>query len=405
MQHSIGALGLLVITAALVAMLARRARIPYAVGLVVSGIALAATGLDAGLALSSELIYVVFLPPLVFEAALYIEWRELRRDLVVVSVFATVGVAVAATIVAAGMRALGGWPWEAAACFGVLIAATDPVSVIATFKESGVHGRMRLLVESESLFNDSTAAILFGVALSAAAGGALTASGVTISLVRSIGGGVAAGAAVAGIAYLVAGRTADHLVEVTITTIAAYGSFLLAERVHASGVLASLTAGLIIGNAGLHGPVSEAGRVAVMAFWEYAAFLANSLVFLLMGVQMAHERIGSYVVPSAIAVALLLASRAAAIYPLAALFGRSRYRLPVAHQHVLFWGGLRGALALALALSLPASLPGREAVLTVTFAVVAFSIVVQGVTMPMLLTRLGFTQAQRAATREAPNDS
>lgn len=389
MNFALNDIGWLLVTAAIVAMVARRARVPYAVGLVIAGAALAAAGLAPQLRLSRELVYLVFLPPLVFEAALYLDWRELRRDLVVIGVLATVGVLIAATITAAGMHYLAGWPLATAACFGALIAATDPVSVIATFKEAGVRGRLRMLVEAESLFNDATAAILFGVALAFAAGTMDGPVSIGASLVMSIGGGIAAGALIAWIAVLFTRHTDDHLIEVTITTVAAYASFLLAERFHGSGVLASLTAGLIMGNVAMRGAVSENGRAAVTAFWDYAAFLVNSFVFLLIGVQITREHIASLALEAGIAIALVLVARAATIYPLSALFARTPLRVSAPHQHMLFWGGLRGALALALALGLPESLPQRDHVVTITFAVAAFSIIVQGTTTPMLLRRLG----------------
>jgi CPA1 family monovalent cation:H+ antiporter len=389
MDLAINDIGILVVTAIVVAMIARRAHIPYAVGLVVSGGLLGVAGLAPALHLSRELIYLVCLPPLVFEAALYLEWNQLRRDAPLIGTLATAGVVIAAAIITAGMRYGAGWPLATAACFGTLIAATDPVSVIAIFKEAGVRGRLRVLVEAESLLNDSTAAILFTLAVAYAAGDATTPWSVALSLVVSVGGGIAAGALVAGGALLLAGRTTDHLVEVTITMVAAYGAFLAAERFHASGVLASLTAGLIVGNACRSGTVSPGGRAALTAFWEYATFIVNSCIFILIGVQVAHARIADLVLPSALAVALTLVGRAASIYPLSALFSRTALRLEARHQHVLFWGGLRGALALALALGVPATVPGRDGLVTVTYAVAAFSIIVQGLTMPPLLRRLG----------------
>lgn len=394
MDQAISNIGVLVLIASIVAMVARRAKIPYAVALLLTGAALGAVGLAPHLRLSRDLIYDVFLPPLIFEAALYLDWRKLRRDSPLIGLFATVGVLIAATIAAVGMRVLVGWPVPASICFGALIAATDPVSVIATFKESGVIGRLRLLVESESLFNDATAAILFALALAYVAGDTTTASGIAVSLLRSAGGGAAAGGVVAVGAMLLAGRTSDHIVEVTITTVAAYGAFIAAERIHASGVLASLVAGLIVGNVGTRGPAPAAGRAAITTFWEYAAFVANSLIFLLIGVQVAYERIPEFVLPSILAIVLVLVGRAASIYPLSALFSRSSLRITASHQHLLFWGGLRGALALALAMGLPADLPARDEVVTVTFAVVAFSIIVQGLSISPLLRRLGETTAE-----------
>jgi CPA1 family monovalent cation:H+ antiporter len=298
-------------------------------------------------------------------------------------------VLLSAAVTAAGMHALAGWAWSAAALFGVLIAATDPVSVIATFKEAGIHGRLRLLVEAESLLNDGTAAVLFAVTLAVAQGGAVSGAGVVSALATTILGGLACGAAVAAGVLLLAGRTEDHLVEITFTTVAAYGSFFLAEQLHVSGVLATLTTGLLVGNVGSLGAISDKGREAVAAFWEYVAFAVNSLVFLLIGIRLAHHSFARELGALAAGIGLVTVGRALAVYACCAPFARSPRRVAPAHQHVLFWGGLRGALALALALSLPAATPDRAAIITVAFAVVAFSLIVQGLTITPLLRRLG----------------
>jgi monovalent cation:H+ antiporter, CPA1 family len=375
--------------AAIVAMLARLLKIPYTIGLVLAGIGLAYVPSPHQIELSKELIFVTFLPALVFEAALYIRWRELQKDLWVVLTLATLGVAISAGITAAGMHYLAGWDWPVAFVFGILIAATDPVSVIATFKEAGVHGRLRLLVEAESLFNDSTAAIGFGIALTLAMGQTTDVASTVSLLISSIGGGILCGVIVAGSLLLLAGRTEDRLVEITFTTVIAYGSFLLAEHFHFSGVLATLTAGIMVGNLGSLGSISDRGRESVESFWEYIAFVANSLIFILIGVRESQENFGSLLIPILVAIATTLIGRALAIYPLCALFMRSTLRVKATHRHALFWGGLRGALALALALGLPTAMPHRSAIITVTFGVVAFSVFVQGLTMKPMLQAMG----------------
>ena len=298
MQSSIERVEVLLLIAAVIAMLARQLRIPYSVGLVLAGITLAVLPFAPDIELTRELIFTAFLPPLVFEAALYLPWRELRKDLPVILTLATLGVLLSAGLTAVGMHYLAGWEWGSAMVFGVLIAATDPVSVIATFKEAGVQGRLRVLVEAESLFNDSTAAVAFGVALVAATGGTISMLGIGQTLVVTVVGGVLCGILVSGSMLLLAGRTDDHLVEVTFTTVAAYGSFLLAEHFHLSGVLASLTAGLLVGNVGSLGSISDSGREAVETFWEYIAFVVNSLIFLLMGMRVAHQPFMTVLAPA-----------------------------------------------------------------------------------------------------------
>jgi CPA1 family monovalent cation:H+ antiporter len=392
--------------AILVALAARRLRLPYTVGLVLAGAALAAFRVNAGVALTHDLIFDVVLPPLLFEAALNLNWNELKRDLAPVMALSTIGVALCAAVVAAGLFSWFGWPLEAALVFGALIAATDPIAVIALFRETKVKGRLRLLIEAESLFNDGAAAVLFTAILVWAAhdparvGGAFS---VATAFLVIAGGGLAIGLLVGLAAVLIAGGSDDHLVETALTAVAAFGSFLLAERVGASGVLATVAAGMTMGNLGVLGKkgglglaLSARGRAFVIEFWEFAAFIANSLVFLLIGsalatVDFAREGLG----PLAFAVALALLGRAVAVYPVCLAFSRTRWAVPLNAQHLLWWGGLRGALALALALALPAALPQRNDILIVAFAVVAFSVIVQGLTAPLALRGLGLAGGKR----------
>jgi CPA1 family monovalent cation:H+ antiporter len=370
-------------------MLTRRLHLPYSVGLVAAGIVIAIFPFLPEVVLTKDLLFNALLPSLIFEAAFYLKWKHLRRDLPVVLVLATLGVVLSAGVVAAGMHYLSNWQWAGALIFGILIAATDPISVIATFKEAKAHGRLLLLVESESLFNDGMAAVLFSIAFVLVSGGVLTPAAAGLRLVVTVSGSLLCGAIIAGFALLLAGHTEDHLVEITFTTVAAYGSFLLAEHFHLSGVLATLTAGLILGNIGPLGTITDRGREAVQAFWEYAAFVANSMVFLLIGMREAHQHFLTAWQPILLAILLVVLARAIAVYFCCGLFSWSRLRVSFRHQHVLFWGGLRGALALALALALPPDVPQRESIVTVSFAVVAFSVFVQGLTLTPLLRRFG----------------
>jgi CPA1 family monovalent cation:H+ antiporter len=388
-QFSGYTLGAVLLIASLVAIVSRRLHLPYSVGLVVAGIALALLPSGVDVPLTRELIFDVLLPPLVFEAALQLKWRAFRRDLPVTATLAFPGVAIAAAVVAVGMHWLVGWSWIGAALFGVLIAATDPVSVIAAFKEMRVERRLSAMVEAESLLNDGAAAVGFSLLTALAVGGSASPLAMAGSLLWTIAGGVAAGAGLAFALLLIAGRTSDHLVEITLTTIAAYGSFFLAERLHASGVLASLSAGLVVGNLGWKRAISEGGRGHVLSFWEYAAFLANSFVFILIGEQEAMQGHRLLTWSAAVAIVLVLVGRVAAVYPICRLCALAKQPVDMRYQHVLVWGGLRGALALALVLALPAEVAERSEIIVVAFAVVAFSIFAQGMTMPAFIRRLG----------------
>ena len=380
---------LLLLIAAVVAILTRRLRLPYSVGLVATGMGVALLPFVPKVSLTKELIFTWLLPPLIFEAAFYLSWKELRRDLPVILVLATVGVLLSTAITTVGMHFLAHWEWASALVFGALIAATDPVSVIAVFREANTHGRLRLLIEAESLFNDGTAAVGFGIAVVLASGHTLPVLTMIRTALITTGGGVLCGAVVGNLVLYLAGGTKDHLVETTCTTIAAYGSFLLADSLSVSGVFATLTAGLVLGNLGHLGPISDRGRESVQAFWEYAAFVANSVVFFLIGMHETSRHFGAVWFPGIVAALLVTFGRAVAVYPICQLFSWSPLRVSKQHQHVLFWGGLRGALALALVLGLPAEVPKREEIITVSFAVVAFSIFVHGLTIAPLLRALG----------------
>jgi CPA1 family monovalent cation:H+ antiporter len=386
---SLAPIGILLLVACLIAMLSRRFGMPYIVGLVVAGFLIALLPNSPDVPLSRALIFNILLPPLVFEAALQLDWRRFRDELPLTLTLAFLGVAIAAAVVAGGMHWLIGWSWIGAGLFGVLIAATDPVSVIASFREMRAEPRVSMVVESESLLNDGVAAVGFAVLSAIAAGASPSAASIVPAFLWTLGGGVLIGLAVSAAILLIVGRTDDPLVEITLTTIAAYASFLVAEQLHASGIIGALTAGLMVGSMGAK-VLSDQGRDRVHWAWEYFAFLANSFVFILIGMNVANQplrELGS--AASIVAIVLVLAGRGLSVYPLAVLFRPSRWRLPASYQHTLFWGGLRGALALALALAVPPSVAERNAIIVTAFVVVAFSILVQGLTMPWLIKRFG----------------
>jgi len=278
-----------------------------------------------------------------------------------------------------------------AVVFGALISATDPVAVVALFRALGAPKRLAVLLEAESLLNDGTAIVVYSLALTAALTGTFHLGAGIAEFLRVATGGLAVGFLLGWLIAQVISRIDDYLIETTLTTVLAFGSYLVAERLGFSGVLAVVAAGLINGNLGPQG-MSPTTRIVLFNFWEYVAFLANSMVFLLIGLQVNIPTLVANWQPVLGAIAAVLVARAVVTYGLGWLGNRFSEPMPRRWLHVLNWGGLRGAIALALALSLPAALgPEREMVRVMAFGVVLFTLVVQGMTMKPLLRWLSIT--------------
>lgn len=397
--------------AALVAILSRRIRLPYTVALVVVGLALSLVPTPITIDLSSELILTLLVPPLIFEATLNIKWESLRKNLFIILLLAMLGTLLSTFIVGGIVNAAGQTlvpeldvGIAAVLAFGALISATDPVAVISLFRELGVSKRLSVLVEGESLFNDGVAIVLFNLALAvgtAAAGDegeAFTLSSAVFEFIRVFFGGLAVGAI---LGYLVSTvilkNVDDNLIETATTVALAFGSFIVAEQFHVSGVLAVVAAGIFVGNIGTLN-TSPTTRITLENFWEFAAFVVNSMVFMLIGLAADFTQLQPNLSLIFVAIIAVLFSRAVVIYSLTWIHGRfdRRRRVPVPYRHAMYWGGLRGAISLALALSLTGSVFGQQVVTELqlmTFGVVLFTLLVQGTTIARLLQRLGLTVA------------
>ncbi len=376
---------LLVVT--VVALAVRRFSIPYTVALVVVGLILTLQS-PLNIELTPELILGLFVPPLVFEAAFHINFNDLRRNLTGILVLAVPGVILTMFIVG-GLLAIGTeLSLVSALVFGALIAATDPVSVVAIFRTLGVPKRLSVLIEGESLFNDGTAIVLFNLILAVALTGRFNLLTSLGDFLRVAAGGVLTGLLLGwGISYLIA-RVDDYLIETTLTTVLAFGSYLLAERLHFSGVLAVVVAGLINGNLGPKG-MSPTTRIVLFNFWEYVAFLANSLVFLLLGLQVNIPSLLSSWTSVLYAILAVVVARAVIVYGLGWIVNKFTDPVPKRWLHVLNWGGLRGAITLALVLSLPANFADRDLFRLMAFGVVLFTLLAQSTTMRPLIRKLG----------------
>lgn len=378
----------LLLIASLVAIAVRRLYVPYTVALVIVGLLLTSQS-QIEIELTPELILALFVPPLVFEAAFHLSLNELRRSLGAILLLAVPGVILTMGIVGGIVSWGTGLALPVALTFGALIAATDPVAIVSMFRDLGAPKRLRVLMEGESLLNDGTALVLFNLMLAVVATGSFNLAVSILDFVRISVGGILVGLFLGWLISRLISRIDDYLIETTLTTVLAFGSYLLADQLHFSGVLAVVSAGLVCGNLGPQG-MSPTTRIILFNFWEYLAFLVNSLVFLLIGLEVDIPALASAWQPILWAVGGVLLARVVVVYGMSLLAGRLGEPVSMRWQHVLAWGGLRGAISLALALSLPASFGGERVLIrTMAFGVVLFTLLVQATTMRPFVRRLG----------------
>ena len=399
----------LLVAVSAVAFFTHFVHVPYTVALVVTGLALGVIGGPFSVSLTEDVILDVFVPALIFEAAYNLPWQRLRAEIRPITALAIPGV-IASTAIVGAVVHFAGLRWPAALLFGALISATDPVSVLATFRQLGTDRRLSIIVEGESLFNDGTALVVFRLVLILVLTGSVSAGATALAFIISIAGGALVGLAVGYLGALVLGQIDEYLFEITATLLMAYGTFVLCERLNvvargvalgASPVIAVVVLGLVIGNYASRASMSPVTRLSMHDTWELVGYLANSLIFLLIGLQIHQATVHRGDVPLILwAIVGVLVSRAVVVYGVG-LYTNLRsptHRLPRAYQHVIVWGGLRGAIALAAALSIPAaSVPERSSILLMTFGVVVFTLLVQGLTIRPLVARLGLSGQGNAA--------
>lgn len=370
-------------------------QIPYTLLLVIVGLGLAF--IDVRLVnLSPGLILSIFLPPLLFEAAWNIKWSNLKQDLVPITLFAVIGVLVSIAGVTLGLNGLAGTSLVTALLVGASLSATDPVSVIALFRELGAGKRLTTLMEGESLFNDGMAVVAFSFLVGLPLGTSnWNVPTILAELIGVVGIGIGIGSLIGfGISYLTQ-RFDLPLVEQSLTLVSAYGTYLITEDLGGSGVIGVVTTGLILGNFGSRIGMNPRTRLIVTEFWDFLAFFVNSIVFLLIGDQIHFSVLGKNLGTIAVTIAAMIVSRAVAIFLLGSLSNDlAKSQIPLADQTVLWWGGLRGSVSIALALSVPALVSEREEIIATVFGAVLFTLLVQGLTTKPLLETLGLLKDQ-----------
>ena len=393
---AVSTLMVLLLIASAVAMATKWVRVPYTLALVIVGLVISPLHFLPDIHISPELILLIFLPALLFEAALNLRLDQLRMNAVPILMLAVLGVCVSTGVVGLIVHSIVGIPWPSAFLFGAMISATDPVSVLALFKSYGLPKQLATIIESESLFNDGTAVVVFRIVLGFVVGTAAPSTGRLVwsslqEFALVVLGGGAVGAVVGLVGSTLTSYFDDHLLEITLTTIAAYGSYLTAEWFKVSPVISVLVAGLVIGNYGREKGMSPTTQIAVDSFWEYAAFVVNSLVFLLIGLEIRLPQLATAASSVAWGILAMLVGRIVAVYGLLPLTKALGSPVPIRWQHVLFWCGLRGSLSVALVLSLPVGVPGRSQFTFMIFGSVLFSLLAQGLTVGPLLKWLRFS--------------
>lgn len=405
---------LLLLVASLGAVSFKRLNFPYTVGLVIIGLILgflARSGSPlepfSDLTLSPNLILFIFVPPLIFESALNLDNRLLLQTLLPAFTLAGPGLLLSAGLVGIGVSQFTPLSFSQALLFGALVSATDPVAVIALFKKLGAPRRLMMLVEGESMLNDATAIVLFDVILAVISNGKfdfLTVGHAGIKILITLIGGAIVGAIIATVMRLSINLAEDdYAIQLTVSGLVAYAAFLVAEHyLEFSGVIAVVSAGLVVGGYCEY-TLKPNIRRHLHEFWEYVAFLANSLIFLLVGLKTSGFLVELNATNSnvwlAIAAAIILAmmSRTVVVLGLIPLVNRLQPSNPInwRFQLITVWGGLRGAIALALALSLSNDFPHRQLIVAMTLGVAVFTILVSGTTIGQLVRWLGLDQLSK----------
>jgi CPA1 family monovalent cation:H+ antiporter len=387
-EELVGLFPWLLLGATVLGSLAFRFRVPYATVLVLGGVVVASLAGVPVPHLNPELLLFAFLPPLLFEAAFRLDDRELRLLARPLLVLAVPGTLLTALVVGGVMTMVLQVPLVIGLLFGSIVAATDPVAVVPVFRHLGAPRHLSVIAEGESLVNDGVAITLYTAFLGLALSASSTPPEAVQLFFRQAIGGIAVGLVLGLVSLALTSLIDDHLLEMTLSTALAYGSYLAAQNAGLSGALACVTAGLVYGSLGRRVGMTESNRRLIDELWEYLGFLANALVFLLLGLTVDLPGLGQQAGAVAAAIVVVLLARAAVINGLRLVPGLG-IASSAAERLILTWGGLRGALTAALALALPATLPARDLLVAMAFGVVLFTLVVQGATLPLVVRRLG----------------
>ncbi len=395
MREHLESFMLVLAVGAAVAIAAKRVGAPYNVALVVIGLLLVFADVLPYAPMDPELVLVAFLPLLVFEAALFADADSLKSARRPILALAVPGVAISLIATAGVATGILGLPFSAALLLGALLAITDTVSVLLAFRSTRVPHRLAAIMEGESLFNDGTALVLVSLMTTVVATGTFAVGPTVRALLLAIVGGLAVGAAFGAVGAAVLRRTPDHLTGILASTVLVFATSLIAERLHASPVIAVVVAGLIVGRAA-RGALEPSRVLALQGFWEVTGFGVNVVLFLLVGMQIDARMLLTEAKSILLAVVALHAGRAVAVY---GSFGALRVLandiVPPRWQHVMVFGNIKGALSMAAALALPAALPFRHRLVTIVFGATFVTLLMQALPFRRVLYALGVASGSK----------
>lgn len=378
---------ILLLIATIVALVTQSLRIPYVTGLVLAGLPITELW-SRRIGLDPVLVLNLFLPILIFEAAINTDIRRLRSTFKPIALLAGPGSIFSSAVIATLLKFGLGLDWISACLVGVILANTDTVSMIAVFKEIRVPSRLTTIVEGETLFNDAAALVSFNLLLVVYATGSLTAvQGIREVLLVAIGGAMV-GAVLGYLCLPIVVRLQDPLSSLLLTVALALGTFQIGQSLGVSGAVSVVVAGLIFGNLGLSRSSSASERIALLSFWNYASFGVNTFIFLLIGIEINIETLWK-IAPAILFVILAYQlGRILSVYLLLAGLRWFDRPIPLVWQHVLFLGNIKGSLSMALALSIPLTVTYRSDIIALVFGAVLFSLVGQGLSLPWMVKRL-----------------